>query len=408
LKDDFAWFHYGALEILENLERLTSGSRATIPKGLLSHYSFYELVKSQEIATSSSWAIGLQTMFPQYYVVHQSPINLTSTSRANTSDVVIYSRSETNSFPLCILEFKKGSEIEKAKRQAVCYCIGSLELNRSVFPLFGLVSVCAGSIHVGIAVTGTKMRYIPIQAFDASSIGRFESCLGFILSNVHKYATNKAQDYAKPFKDVDLRSLDGDHGRVFTDSKRVIKFYDCSVYKDQIPENEVLEYLASIYYATEIRRKSFGDGVFYLEYPFFDGTASPSSVAHFIKILKDLVAFHDAGFVHGDIRLSNVMFADEPDLSFLIDFDLAGKEGQRKYPSRYSGDITDGVRHVHACPNSPLSKMHDLWSFGSIAAFFSCVQSAPWEAGIGFLKANDPGRTLESWFQISSESLYAL
>ena len=45
-------------------------------------------------------------------------------------------------------------------------------------------------------------------------------------------------------------------------------------------------------------------------------------------------SMHEAGYVHGDIKKENIIFNDDKDISYLIDFDLAKKEGG-KYPEGF-------------------------------------------------------------------------
>ena len=48
---------------------------------------------------------------------------------------------------------------------------------------------------------------------------------------------------------------------------------------------------------------------------------------------EKLVSFHQAGYVHGDIRTTNIMVkkTGEPGI-ILLDFDWAGKVGEVRYP----------------------------------------------------------------------------
>ena len=41
---------------------------------------------------------------------------------------------------------------------------------------------------------------------------------------------------------------------------------------------------------------------------------------------------HEEEYVHGDIRIENIVFAAEENTSYLIDFDLAKKEGKKYVP----------------------------------------------------------------------------
>ncbi|CAA7270391.1 unnamed protein product [Cyclocybe aegerita] len=50
------------------------------------------------------------------------------------------------------------------------------------------------------------------------------------------------------------------------------------------------------------------------------------------QLWKLVKSFHDSGFVHGDLRVPNII-CDDKDRVLLIDFDWSGKEGQVSYPT---------------------------------------------------------------------------
>lgn len=78
------------------------------------------------------------------------------------------------------------------------------------------------------------------------------------------------------------------------------------------------------------------------------------------EIVKSL---HDAGFVHGDIRDTNVMVQKEGDPAeriLLIDFDWAGKIGEVKYPMNVN---RAGIRrHMEVFDGISIDPKHDDYS----------------------------------------------
>ena len=72
--------------------------------------------------------------------------------------------------------------------------------------------------------------------------------------------------------------------------------------------------------------------------------------------------------VHGDIRLSNVIFSTVTNPSdiietTLIDFDFSGVHGEQTYPSRFNHDIgDDGSRHKDATSGRVVKCEHDVYS----------------------------------------------
>jgi len=58
-------------------------------------------------------------------------------------------------------------------------------------------------------------------------------------------------------------------------------------------------------------------------------------------LLELVQAFHNQGFVHGDLRDANIICAE--DIMMLIDFDWAGREGKVTYPHLcLNRDLLDG------------------------------------------------------------------
>lgn len=90
------------------------------------------------------------------------------------------------------------------------------------------------------------------------------------------------------------------------------------------------------------------DVFFPLCHSYFDGGHEPQDLNSFKNILRMLLKVHDCGFVHGDIRMANLLFNDEN--SVLIDFDLARKEGEF-YDPHYRPDLKwkgEYIRHIDA------------------------------------------------------------
>ena len=60
----------------------------------------------------------------------------------------------------------------------------------------------------------------------------------------------------------------------------------------------------------------------------------PLSTSFFNELSKVLNHFHDAGFVHGDIRDANTMVFKNDETKFMIiDFDWSGRVGEARYPA---------------------------------------------------------------------------
>ncbi|KAH7918819.1 hypothetical protein BV22DRAFT_1075898 [Leucogyrophana mollusca] len=67
--------------------------------------------------------------------------------------------------------------------------------------------------------------------------------------------------------------------------------------------------------------------------------SEPSSVL-LAGIKETLTRLHDAGYVHGDVRNKNIMVSKHDNMRFmLVDFDLAGKIGEVRYPMHLNREL---------------------------------------------------------------------
>ena len=122
------------------------------------------------------------------------------------------------------------------------------------------------------------------------------------------------------------------------------------------------------------------DSLVILKYTKIEGTHQPVYVRHLLDIVRELSELHLASCVFGDIRLSNMIFlpiGDEVDrtesrkLAYLIDFDMAGVEGEKTYSRFFNVDINDAIRHPDAVPLNLIQKSHDCFSLASV---FDCFE----------------------------------
>lgn len=123
---------------------------------------------------------------------------------------------------------------------------------------------------------------------------------------------------------------------------------------------------------SKVTRETIGD-LQILRYDYYDGDDKASSFRQYSGILLMLYRVHEAGYVHGDIRKANLIFFG--DTSYLIDFDLARKEGVQ-YPEEYrpKNDGTFYMRHVNAVRFKPMCKIHDRFSLQVIMKRYCCRQ----------------------------------
>ena len=108
--------------------------------------------------------------------------------------------------------------------------------------------------------------------------------------------------------------------------------------------------------------------------PFVTGTHVPQNMEQLIQVAEHMKSLHSHGYVHGDIRLLNMVFGADGE-SQLIDFDFGGREGHARYPLHYKPALTDGQRS-YAVPGELVRKEHDVK--GLVNAFIPLVDGVSW------------------------------
>jgi dsDNA-binding SOS-regulon protein len=102
--------------------------------------------------------------------------------------------------------------------------------------------------------------------------------------------------------------------------------------------------------------------------PYRKGRHVAKRPTDFVPIIECLDELHKSGFVHGDIRAFNMVFAERegdgrPE-GWLIDFDFGGEEEVAKYPLGYKQSLDDGTREGQ--DGQPIPKWHDWIALGHV------------------------------------------
>lgn len=98
-----------------------------------------------------------------------------------------------------------------------------------------------------------------------------------------------------------------------------------------------------------------GGRIQFLSYTFIGGDHVPPNLWGIIDAIRSLKKVHSKGYVHGDVRIDNVVFGEMS--GTLIDFDFARLEGTQ-YPAKYNHH---GIpeRCSGQEPTYPMQKLHD-------------------------------------------------
>ncbi len=136
------------------------------------------------------------------------------------------------------------------------------------------------------------------------------------------------------------------------------------------------DYLAvNLSFLPDAAEVALGQNVRVLSYRRLPGDWLPTHIGQLMALSRQLGQLVQAGIVHGDIRLYNVVFApiDESAPTYVahfIDFDLSRPVGSR-YPVQLSPNICDGDRHPDALQfNAIMQHSHDFYSFLHLLRLF--------------------------------------
>ena len=157
--------------------------------------------------------------------------------------------------------------------------------------------------------------------------------------------------------DISNEGLDISPYRVYKCDSSVYKLYDTYDCKPNIDLMKKILPEAQVVHLTEDMRYQ------YLKYQYQEGSSIPSKLCQFADILTQLSNLHEQGYVHSDVRASNIVFSKDSDKAFLLDLDLVGKEDER-YPLDFNH--CTGERHTGAHAGHPRRKEHDCYSLGLI------------------------------------------
>ena len=132
-----------------------------------------------------------------------------------------------------------------------------------------------------------------------------------------------------------------------------------------------------------------------IRYPYINGTHEPSHSFQFVHLLRALLELHQKGQVHGDVRLSNILFTKHTTCT-IIDFDLQGGHNHSYYPANYNTNVGDALRHPDACARNLMMTDHDLYAVLSIMdAFIPCdeYRLSDWNEAKTFVR-QDPKQAI--------------
>lgn len=295
--------------------------------------------------------------------------------------------------PVCIIETKL--VIEDAQSQAHMYVINSWNEEKSLRPIVAFSMTSSGdacldlcvpiSLIPGVTVLGfatiakTKQLepwsvvprlFIVLRALvhtllqrsiDQSfvrpytfprflSIGLWEDDDGAIF---HPYC--KTQETAAPF-----------FARVIRVNQTVYKRYDSSSFASAKPSFKAMCNFSGLD-KTKIKLLQITQSLYLLCVAF---VAASENIrwGHFKRAINRFKTMHSMGYVHGDVRQSNMVFAEDNEC-ILLDFDTCKKQ-PCFYAHNFHSNVDHNIRHPNAFAHGKMEPIHDWHALGCIMERF--------------------------------------
>ena len=300
------------------------------------------------------------------YCLHQGPTRKRPKipGSPEAPDIYVCSCDEKSyGFPVAVGDVKL-HDLNWATAETALYCYTSATVHSGVpgHPIYIGVPCSRSWLELQLYMEGTGDKMWQIPVYDDFPYCKELLCSLFcgIHFLIKSYYCNRSP-MEKPLplygrNLVPLTNKDNCRSYLEESSQTVFKFfYQPSGSKPQT-NIELLRSL-DIFAAEKLDLEEVTSNCHMLKYGYIKGVHKPNKLHQFSGAVHDLSKLHTAGFVHGDIRLQNIVF--QKDTSHLIDYDLASKEGSR-YPVGYNHSL-DG-RHVNAMANYEMFRTHDRHS----------------------------------------------
>ena len=114
-----------------------------------------------------------------------------------------------------------------------------------------------------------------------------------------------------------------------------------------------------------------------------------SSRSHLLLCIATLAKYPSlpTDVVHGDIRGNNLVFGKET--AHIIDWDLAGKHEEGKYPDGFVREIPDGARHPQARSRAVMKQSHDWFALAAVMGLMrpeDTTRQGQWDEVVSTIK----------------------
>ena len=334
-------------------------------------------VRNTEVAFSSLVTRALDRFIfptvPTGACLHQAPVR-TVHGNPERPDIYIvkFKPNFVPGHPVSCTDIK-ATKFDIADNETVLYNAVAVQeggtLNR--FPvLIGLPCTYSNlelQLHVSVDRKVWKLIVAERSPWDEALLCTLYATVHYLMEN-GMLNISKPLTIPEPFKDMKGYSICGVTNRVFLEKRSnvVFKFFDTDHRGDDFFNHSIMEQLIekcpSI--LPEVKLTSIASRVYILTYKYIPGReGEPYDLKDFVGVVQTLICMHRHGFVHGDIRLANMVFTEDG-TSHLIDFDFVGKHGMSDYFDHFNYQLDE--RHPEAFPGRKMKMEHDRHSLAYV------------------------------------------
>lgn len=295
---------------------------------------------------------------------HQIPIKHNKISATADSYPDFYFAQVRNGIPtkpLLVTDFKKeDKEYGTAEAESFGYCLDILHHSRSFNPILAIPGTTKKFVlFICFPIGGAQTNLASIKigeadVHDTEQMNHFFSALKYAVKRIT--AINYTEAFVvEPKEGIQLRFALNQSRSVFLRYREVYKLYNENVLA---PKIEVINIIQHDYIPMQKVTLSRDKVLTYYKSDFIAQKEHNNlQLTDFQPIIKALQKLHNAGYVHSDVRLVNLLFPKD-DEAKLIDFDLADKVST-PYPAGYNNVL---YRHPDATEGKPRHVDHDRYS----------------------------------------------
>lgn len=317
--------------------------------------------EDNEFALSSKFCRGLDRLLFPTNTPSEGCFGQYPTKGTNRCDYAV----RVNKLFKLVGDYKRNTiEFSIAQKESMGYCMNVTEETNSFNSFLGLPCT-PHKLGLHLYMPGNKklsyIRVKEVNSTDTPAVRRFLCCLIGAIEclKTHNISNGAYPACPMPKRRLELRDPLNEQCRTFYLDEKVYKLFDR---QSGLSSNfDLLKNLPEYKNGLdEIKLSEDGN----LCYDFKPGKSEPRKVNEFCSIIKTLHAIHDLGYVHGDVRLQNLVFG--PSKSWIIDFDNALEVGT-KYPECYNIQADERHPDIQQQPvQIECAFVHDWYSLAYI------------------------------------------